>query len=55
MLREPARKIIDVALDLGSSDPPHFTRAFERWAGIASREFRRRMIDGANPKAPYGA
>lgn len=55
MLREPARKIIDVALDLGYSDPAHFTRAFERWAGIAPRDFRRRMIDGANPKASDGA
>jgi AraC-like DNA-binding protein len=44
MLRDPRRKIIDIALDLGYSDPSHFTRAFERWAGMAPREFRRRAI-----------
>jgi AraC-like DNA-binding protein len=41
MLDDPARKVIDVALDLGYSDPAHFTRAFERWAGLGPREFRR--------------
>jgi AraC-like DNA-binding protein len=41
MLADPARRIIDVALDLGYSDPAHFTRAFVRWTGIAPREFRR--------------
>lgn len=42
LLADPARKVIDVALDLGYSDPAHFTRAFRRWAGIAPRRFRRR-------------
>ena len=41
MLADPARRIIDVALDLGYSDPAHFTRAFVRWTGVAPREFRR--------------
>jgi AraC-like DNA-binding protein len=41
MLDDPDRKVIDVALDLGYSDPSHFTRAFGRWAGVAPREFRR--------------
>jgi AraC-like DNA-binding protein len=41
MLDDPARKVIDVALDLGYSDPSHFTRAFGRWTGLAPREFRR--------------
>jgi AraC-like DNA-binding protein len=41
MLVDPARKVIDVALDLGYSDPAHFTRAFVRWTGLAPREFRR--------------
>lgn len=33
-------KLIDVALELGFSDPAHFTRAFRRWSGRAPREFR---------------
>ena len=41
MLADPACRIIDVALDLGYSDPAHFTRAFVRWTGVAPREFRR--------------
>lgn len=41
MLDDPARKVIDVALDLGYSDHAHFTRAFARWTGHAPREFRR--------------
>jgi AraC-like DNA-binding protein len=50
LLRDPARKVIDVALDLGYSDPAHFTRAFERWAGMAPREFRRRASNGTHPR-----
>ena len=41
MLDDPARKIIEVALDLGYSDQAHFARAFARWAGLTPREFRR--------------
>lgn len=41
LLDDPARKVIDVALDLGYSDPAHFTRAFVRWTGVAPRDFRR--------------
>jgi AraC-like DNA-binding protein len=33
-------KLIDVSLELGFSDPAHFTRAFRRWTGHAPREFR---------------
>ncbi len=55
LLDDPARKVIDVALDLGYSDPSHFTRAFERWAGVAPREFRRlRSVDHAEPSLPQG-
>ncbi len=49
MLGDPARKVIDVALDLGYSDHAHFTRAFERWTGMPPREFRRRVAEGAEP------
>jgi len=41
MLDDPTRKVIDIALDLGYSDPAHFARAFTRWTGLAPREFRR--------------
>jgi AraC-like DNA-binding protein len=46
MLADPARKIIDIALDLGYSDPAHFTRAFARWTGLAPREFQRLRLVG---------
>jgi AraC-like DNA-binding protein len=51
MLEDPARKVIDVALDLGYSDPAHFTRAFERWTGLAPREFRRLRANGRREPA----
>lgn len=41
MLRDPKRKIRDVARMLGYSDPAHFTRAFHRWTGLTPRAFRR--------------
>ena len=50
LLREPDRKVIDVALDLGYSDPAHFTRAFGRWAGVTPREFRRRSLGAAGAR-----
>src|SRR5262249_17264920 len=39
MLDDPGRRVIDVALELGYSDPAHFTRAFVRWTGVAPRQF----------------
>ena len=41
LLKDKNNKLIDVAYDLGYSDPAHFSRAFKRWAGISPREFRR--------------
>lgn len=40
-MADPSAKLIDVAFELGFSDPAHFTRAFRRWAGVSPREFRR--------------
>jgi AraC-like DNA-binding protein len=51
LLRDPSRKVIDVALDLGYSDPAHFTRAFARWAGQTPRDFRRHPEPGHSPAA----
>src|SRR5262249_36580534 len=56
LLADPGRKVIDVALELGYSDPAHFTRAFMRWTGVAPREFREGRAtarSGASePRAP---
>jgi AraC-like DNA-binding protein len=52
MLDDPARRVIDVALDLGYSDPAHFTRAFVRWTGLAPREFRRLRVTGYAGRRP---
>ena len=46
LLEDPERKVIDVALDLGYSDPGHFTRAFRGWTGMSPREFRQRLAQG---------
>ena len=43
MLKNPERRIGEVARTLGYADHPHFTRAFHRWTGLTPREFRRRM------------
>jgi AraC-like DNA-binding protein len=52
MLADPGRKVIDVALELGYSDPAHFTRAFARWTALAPRDFRRLRSTG-RPGAPF--
>jgi len=46
MLADPACKVIEVALDLGYSDPSHFVRAFVRWTSLTPREFRRLRATG---------
>ena len=42
LLKDPDRKIGDIAGTLGYSDHAHFTRAFQRWTGLSPRAFRRR-------------
>jgi AraC-like DNA-binding protein len=43
-LQEPQLKLIDIAVELGYSDPAHFTRAFKRWTGVSPRDFRRQRL-----------
>lgn len=40
LMQDPARKLVDIAFELGFSDPAHFTRAFRRWTGVSPRTFR---------------
>ena len=42
MLQDPGRRIGEIARKLGYSDHAHFTRAFQRWAGLTPRRFRSR-------------
>jgi len=39
LLEDPGIKLIDVSLELGYSDPAHFTRAFRRWTGVPPNSF----------------
>ncbi len=45
MVRNPEVKLIDVAMELGFSDPAHFTRAFRRWAGMPPSQYRREYLE----------
>ena len=40
LLDDPSFKVIDVAYDVGYSDPSHFTKAFRRWTGMCPRAYR---------------
>src|SRR5262249_46161383 len=52
MLDDPDRKIIEVALDLGSSARAPFARAFARGSGLPPRQFRRLRSMGCPGRAP---
>jgi AraC-like DNA-binding protein len=40
LLRQSDTKLLDIATELGYTDPANFGRAFRRWAGMSPREFR---------------
>uniref|UniRef100_A0A832H9Z7 AraC family transcriptional regulator n=1 Tax=Oscillatoriales cyanobacterium SpSt-402 TaxID=2282168 RepID=A0A832H9Z7_9CYAN len=40
LLQDSTNKLIDIAFDLGYTDPANFSKAFKRWTGISPREFR---------------
>lgn len=46
LLEDADRKTIDVAYEVGYSDPAHFTRAFRRWSSLAPSDFRRLLRRG---------
>jgi AraC-like DNA-binding protein len=43
LLRDPEKKVLDAALELGFTDPSHFSRAFRHMTGISPREFRQQQ------------
>lgn len=44
LMSDPDVRIIDIAFELGYSDPAHFSRAFHSWTGIAPSEFQRKQL-----------
>ncbi len=40
LLQQPNAKLIEIASDLGYTDPANFTRFFKRWAGVSPRKYR---------------
>ncbi len=40
LLQQPDVKLLEIATELGYTDPANFARAFKRWAGVSPREFR---------------
>lgn len=41
LLKDPSMQLMDVALELGYTEPATFTRAFQRWTGTSPSKFRR--------------
>jgi AraC-like DNA-binding protein len=42
-LTDPSVKLIDIAFEIGYTDPSQFSKAFRRWTGASPREYRRRL------------
>jgi len=41
LLKDPSIQLMDVALELGYTEPATFTRSFQRWTGTSPSQFRR--------------
>jgi AraC-like DNA-binding protein len=44
LLCDPHKKVLDAALELGFTDPSHFSRAFRHVKGVSPREFRKQQV-----------
>jgi AraC-like DNA-binding protein len=51
LLEDPDAKILDIAFQLGYSDPAHFTRAFRKWTSISPNAYRELMLCEQVPPA----
>ncbi len=40
LLQDRSIKLIDIAFELGYTEPANFSKAFKRWTGVSPREFR---------------
>src|SRR5262245_50689880 len=48
LLDDPARRVVDIAYELGYTDPSNFARAFRSWTGVAPSRFRQ-LGNGQRP------
>jgi AraC-like DNA-binding protein len=44
MMRDPAIRLTEVALELGYAESANFTRAFRRWTRLAPRLYRQSRL-----------
>jgi AraC-like DNA-binding protein len=45
LMRDPDLRMVEIAFELGYTDPSNFTRAFRGWTGLTPKDFRRLRID----------
>jgi AraC-like DNA-binding protein len=48
LLQDPTIKLIDIAFELGYTEPANFSKAFKRWTGVSPREFRNLHLRGVH-------
>lgn len=44
LLQQPNIKLLEIAVELGYTDPANFARSFRRWTGVSPREYRLRSL-----------